>query len=36
LIYFIDEGVSGFSQPVEILKLLDLIKKDLIDTGGTP
>lgn len=32
LVYFIDEGVSGSSQPVELLKLLDLIRKDLVGT----
>jgi DNA invertase Pin-like site-specific DNA recombinase len=32
LLYFIDEGVSGSSQPLELIKLLDLIKKDLVDT----
>ncbi|MEH7076986.1 recombinase family protein [Neobacillus drentensis] len=32
LIYFIDEGVSGSSQPTELVKLLDLIKKDRVDT----
>ncbi|WRP06587.1 recombinase family protein [Rossellomorea aquimaris] len=32
LFYFVDEGVSGSSQPVELQKLLDLIRNDQIDT----
>ncbi|WP_096156208.1 recombinase family protein [Bacillus sp. FJAT-45066] len=32
LFYFVDEGVTGSSKPVELLKLIDLIKQDLIDT----
>lgn len=32
LLYFIDEEVSGSSQPFELKKLLDLIRKDLVDT----
>lgn len=32
LYYFIDEGVSGSSKPSELLKLIELIKSDLIGT----
>ncbi|WP_201716150.1 recombinase family protein [Rossellomorea arthrocnemi] len=32
LFYFVDEGVSGFSKPVDLLKLIDLIKNDKIGT----
>ena len=32
LLCFIDEGVSGSSQPFELKKLIDLIRKDLVDT----
>jgi DNA invertase Pin-like site-specific DNA recombinase len=32
LFYFVDEGVSGFSKPVDLLKLIDLIKNDEIST----
>ncbi|WP_417898461.1 recombinase family protein [Bacillus haimaensis] len=32
LLYFIDEGVPGSSQPLELIKLINLIRKDLVDT----
>jgi DNA invertase Pin-like site-specific DNA recombinase len=32
LFYFVDEGISGSSKPVELLKLIDFIKEGRIDT----